>query len=200
MNDLTLITDDDSGSDKNIHRVEHSSVIAPGRHWQCLTDVKGISVRSESKEFEFEAGLLYLLTRLEFFEGKLHSVRLLDDPSASTESGILTLDLFLASFEQVTPEDAKEFRAQQIAEVQKRVADVQQEMADAQTDPTLLQPLIEKGLRKWEREVARKNGEEEPGKANLPTVTTNGHFATWRSARARLPRFERNGLRKKSRR
>lgn len=177
MNDLTLIVDDDSDSDKNLHRIEHSSVIAPGRHWQCLNKVTGISAERESEKFEFHEGLVYLVTRLEFFEGKLHSVRLLDDPSVSTQSGILTLDLFLPAFEQMTPEAAKEFRNQQIAEVNGRVAQVQQEMADAQTDPTLLQPLIDEGLRKWERELARQKGDdEEPGEANLPAVTTNGQF------------------------
>lgn len=180
MNDLTLIIDDDSGSGKNLHRIEHSSVIAPGHHWQCLRNVAGISARDEKEEFAFHEGLVYLVTRLEFFEGKLHSVRLLDDPSVSTQSGILTLDHLLSAFEQMTPEAAKEFRNQQIAEINGRVAGVQQEMAEAQANPTLLQPLIEEGLQQWEREMARKNNlddDDEPAPANLPAIVTNGQFS-----------------------
>lgn len=177
MNDLTLITADDSGSDQNIHRIEHSSVVAPGRYWRCVRDVEGIWVRSESKKFQFHAGLIYLLTRLEFFEGKLHSVVFLDDPTQSTESATLTMDLLLGAFEQVSDETAKAFRNEQMAEVQQLAADVQKEMADAQMDPTILQPVIEAGLQKWERELARNRpDDEESGKANLPTVTTNGQF------------------------
>jgi hypothetical protein len=180
MTDLTVLDADDSS--RNIHRIERSSVIEPGRYWRCTKKTKGIRVDWENHDFHFDAGSLYLLTRLEYFDGKLHSVVLLDDPSSSTVSGLLTLDLFLQSFEQVDDATATAFRNQQIAAVQGEAAEVQREMAEAQTNPALLQPVIEKGLKEWERDLARQRRDEESDDApvksqsNLPAVTTNGRF------------------------
>jgi hypothetical protein len=177
MTELTLIIDDEPSP--HLHRMERSTVIEPGRYWRCTQAATGISAQQEGSSFGFYESYLYLVTRLEYFEGKLHSVVLLNDPALGEQSGILTLELLLSSFEQVDDADATQFRNEQIAAVQGQAADVQKEMAEAQTNPTILQPVIEKGLREWEREVARNRpkGDEaaNPG-ANLPAVTTNGRF------------------------
>lgn len=179
MTDLTLI-DDDGDDSKNIHRIEQSSLIEPGRYWRCNKSVKGINKRWETHAFQFAAGSMYLLTRLEFFDGKLHSVVLLDDPAQGTDSGILTLDLLLKSFEQVEDEAATAFRQKQILQVQGQAADIQAEMAEATANPALLQPVIAEGLAEWERELARNRADDdEPKKkpkSNLPALSTNGRF------------------------
>ena len=180
MNDLTLIIDDD-GDSQNLHRIDRSSVIEPGCYWRCTKAVEGIDAQWEKHKLEFNPEYLYLLTRLEYFEGKLHSVVLLDDPSLGTSRGILTLNLLLECFEQVDDATAKEFRNKQIAAVQGEVAEVQQEMADAISNPALLQSVVQEGLKEWERELARNRPEEESGAAkkpqsNLPALTTNGRF------------------------
>lgn len=178
MTELILIIDDDESS-PHLHRMERSTVIEPGRYWRCTQAATGISARQENSSFGFHEGYQYLVTRLEYFEGKLHSVVLLNDPALGEQSGILTLELLLSSFEQVDDAEATQFRNEQIAAVQGLAADVQKEMAEAQTNPTILQPVIEKGLREWEREVARNRPKDDeaakPG-TNLPAVTTNGRF------------------------
>lgn len=180
MSNLTLLPDDDSSD--NIHRIERSSVIESGRHWRCIHDVEGIQVKRENSTFEFHHGHMYLLTRLEFFDGKLHSVVLLDDPELGTDSGLLTLDLFMPAFERVEDEAAIETRNKQIAVVQGKVAELQGEMAEAMVNPALMQPAIDKGLKEWEREVARQKNRGQEGnpsrknKENLPAITTNGRF------------------------
>jgi hypothetical protein len=180
MTDLTLLDSDSDDFSPNLHRIERSSVIEQGRYWRCLNDTIGLWVKREGTEFKFRQGFLYLLTRLEYFDGKLHSVVLLDDPARGQENGILTLNLFLRSFEQVEDGAATEFRNKQIATVQDEAAEVQKEMAEAQVNPALMQSAIEEGLKEWERELARnRNDDEEVSgnqKANLPAVTTNGRF------------------------
>lgn len=179
MTDLTLILDDE-GDSQHIHRIERSSLIEPGRYWRCTKSVKGINKRWETHAFDFTAGCLYLLTRLEFFDGKLHSVVMLDDPAHGTDSGILTLDLLLKSFEQVDEADATAFRQKQILQVQGEAADIQTEMAEATANPALLQSVIAEGLAEWERELARNRPDDEDSerkpKSNLPALSTNGRF------------------------
>lgn len=182
-NNNLVILDADDDSDR-ISRIERSSVIEPGHYWRCTKDTEGVWEKREESAFHFREGDLYLLTRLEYFDGKLHSVVLLDDPMHSTTTGLLTLEMLLAGFEQVDDEAGKAHRALQIAAIQEKAAEVQREMTEAQTNPALMQPAIEEGLRKWERDLARErraaSGDDEDDeatpKANLPTVTTNGRF------------------------
>ncbi|MBU9200032.1 hypothetical protein KTD31_01270 [Burkholderia multivorans] len=179
-----VIFDADSVVDMDaITRIDRSGVIEPGHHWQCRKDVTGVASNRESIEFEFREGLVYLLTRLVFFDGKLHSVELLNDPSVNTGLGILTLPLLLEHFEPLSEDAAVAFRQQQMAAIQGEAAEVQREMAEAQTNPALLEPVIREGLEKWERELARANRrddaeDDEPApKAQLPALGTNGQFS-----------------------
>ena len=180
-NQITILDANDSGD--NLSREAHATAVEPGHYWHCREDAEGIRVKWEDKTFNFRAGRMYLLTRLEYFDGKLHSVVLLDDPSNSTESGLLTLDLLFGRFEPVDDRAAKAFRDKQIAEIQAEAADIQHEMMEAQTNPALMQEAITKGLKEWERELARErrrpeDDDAEPAKpqANLPAVSTNGRF------------------------
>ncbi|KVP17003.1 hypothetical protein [Burkholderia ubonensis] len=178
-----VIFDADSVVDADaITRIDRSGVIEPGHHWQCRTGVKGVSTIRESIEFDFQEGFVYLLTRLIFFDGKLHSVELLNDPTVNTGLGILTLPLLLENFEPLSEEAATAFRQQQMLAIQDEAAAVQKEMADSQANPALLEPVIREGLEKWERELARANqrdddDEEQAPKAQLPAIVTNGQFS-----------------------
>lgn len=178
--DIVIFDNNDLVDEKSISRIDRSGVIEPGTHWSCRKDVQGIDANWEDHKFAFDEGLLYLLTNLVFFDGKLHSVHLLDDPSSSTRTGVLTLPLLLENFEPVTEEAAKAFRQKQIQAVHDRAAKVQSEMAEAQTNPAMLDGVVAEGLAQWERELAARNrrdddDEEEP-RAQLPALTTNGQF------------------------
>jgi hypothetical protein len=178
--DIVIFDSIDLVDDEAITRIDRSGIIEPGTHWSCRQDVQGIDANWENHKFSFDAGLMYLLTNLVFFDGKLHSVHLLDDPSSGTRTGILTLPLLLEHFEPVTEAAAKAFRQKQIQAVQDRAADVQKEMAESQTNPAMLDGVVAEGLAQWERELAARNrrdddDEEEP-RAQLPTLTTNGQF------------------------
>ncbi|KVP75159.1 hypothetical protein [Burkholderia ubonensis] len=182
-NQNIVVFDADSVVDMDaISRIDRSGVIEPGHHWQCRTSVSGVASIRESIAFEFHEGLVYLLTRLVFFDGKLHSVELLNDPSVNTGLGILTLPLLLEHFEPLSEEAAVAFRQQQMLAIQAEAAEVQKEMAESQTNPALLEPVIREGLEKWERELARAKrrdddeDDEPPRKAQLPAVGTNGQF------------------------
>ena len=179
-----VVFDADSVVDSDaISRIDRSGVIEPGHHWQCRQAVKGISAHRERQEFEFEEGLVYLLTSLEFFDGKLHSVKLLDDPTRGAGQGIVTLPLLMEHFEPLSEEAAKAFRQEQMLAIQDSAAAVQKEMADATANPLLLESVIKDGLEKWERELARENRrdddeEDEPvKKAQLPAVGVSGQFS-----------------------
>jgi hypothetical protein len=178
MSNLTILDADDD-TVPNFERIDRSSRIEPGHYWRCTEDIAGINVRQESSEFTFFAGSTYLLTKLEFFDGKLHSMVLLDDPDRHGGSGRLTLPLLLAAFEQVTDGEATRIRDAQIAQVQALASDIQREMAEAQINPALMQPAIEKDLALWEREMADRNGGDgdKEIKANLPALSTNGSFS-----------------------
>lgn len=154
MANLTVLTDDEPFD--NIQRIASSAVIAPGDYWYCQESVEGIHEKREGSRFSFEAGSLYLLTRLEYFDGQLHSVVLLDDPASGTERGLLTLALLQQHFERRDNATAKRFREAQLAEIQGRVTAIQQEMAGALADPAVLQPVIEGELAKWEHEQAAR--------------------------------------------
>ena len=176
----------DSGTladDEAISRIDHSGVVAPGHYWVCRQSVEGMLAELEGRKFKFVEGLQYLLTRLEYFDGKLHSVVLLNDPSQGTDSGILTLPLLVENFEPVSEAEGKAFRQQQMLAIQGAAKEVQDEMAEAMTNPSLLEPIVAAGIQEWERQQARKNGVDDedeedaaPQKANLPTLTTNGQF------------------------
>jgi hypothetical protein len=167
--------------DAAITRIDRSGVIEPGHHWQCRTSIEGVSSVRDSIKFQFHEGLVYLLTRLVFFDGKLHSVELLDDPSVGTGLGILTVPFLVENFEPLSEEASVAFRQLQMQAVQDEAAGVQKEMADAQTNPALLEPVIREGLEKWEREQARSNRsdeeDEQPARrAQVPALSTNGQF------------------------
>lgn len=177
---IVVIGNEHPSDDASISRIDRSGIIEPGHHWYCQTSVNGINVKHESSSFKFSEGFAYLLTSLIFFDGKLHSVQLLDDPSSSTESGILTLPLLLANFEALTEPEAGAFRQQQIQAIHDQAAAVQKDMAEAQVNPAILEPVIAKGLADWESELARKNRREDDEDAEphaqLPTLTVNGQF------------------------
>ena len=179
--DIIIFDNDTLQEDPSISRVDRSNVIEPGAYWYCNKDVRGISAKWENQGFSFHEGLLYLLTNLVFFDGKLHSVEMLDDPSSGTMSGILTLPLLLENFEQVSEAEAKAFREQQIQAVHNRAAEVQKDMAESQANPAMLDGVVAEGLAQWERELAAKNrgdddDEDEEPRAQLPALTTNGQF------------------------
>lgn len=177
-----IVTFDNSAEEgEAISRIDRSGVIEPGHYWYCRQSVAGINTKWENHEFSFEEGFMYLLTNLVFFDGKLHSVHLLDDPSCGTQSGILTLPVLLESFEPVSEEDAKAFRQQQIQNVHNRAAEVQKDMAESQVNPAMLDGVIAEGLAQWERELAARNrrddeDEDDEPRAQLPALTTNGQF------------------------
>lgn len=179
-NELTVLDGDDAFGHDQFQRIESVGGVEPGHHWFCRKDVEGVHAKHEGK-FDFQEGALYLLTRLVFFDGQLHSVELLNDPIAGTESGLITLPLLFEGFEQLTDEAANAFRQQQMLQIQAQAAEVQKEMAEAQVNPALLEPVITAGIQKWERELARANrkddDEDEPApRANLPALSTNGQF------------------------
>lgn len=179
--DIIIIDNDAQLDDAAFRRIDRSGVIEPGVHWMCTKSVKGIHVRWENHSFHFHEGLVYLLTNLVFFDGKLHSVHLLDDPSAGKESGILTMPVLLANFEAVSEEFAAAFRQKQIQAVQNQAAEVQKDMAESMSNPAMLDGVVAEGLAEWERELARKNQrDDEDGEATprsqLPALTTNGQF------------------------
>lgn len=165
-----------------ISRIDRSGIIEPGHHWRCLSDVTGVASVRDSISFEFHEGLVYLLTKLVFFDGKLHSVELLNDPTVNSGTGVLTVPLLVEHFEPLSEEAAQAFRQQQMLAIQAEAAEVQKEMAESQTNPALLEPVIAEGLQAWERELARANrrdeeDDEEPvRRANLPAVASNGQF------------------------
>jgi hypothetical protein len=179
--DIVIFDNDTPVDEDSISRIDRSGIIEPGHHWYCRQDVKGIHAKWENQEFTFENGLMYLLTSLVFFDGKLHSVQMLDDPSSSTQSGILTLPLLLAHFEAMSAEDAAAFRQQQIQNVHAQAAGVQKDMTESQVNPAMLDSVVAEGLAEWERELARSrrrdddDDAEEP-RAQLPALTTNGQF------------------------
>ncbi|MBK3780186.1 hypothetical protein G3A43_07940 [Paraburkholderia aspalathi] len=177
-----VIFDADSVVDAGtITRIDRSGVIEPGHHWHCRSSISGVSSYRDSDAFKFYEGLVYLLTRLVFFDGKLHSVELLNDPTVNTNSGVLTLPLLLEHFGPLSEEAAQEFRQKQMLAIQDEAAEVQKEMAEAHTNPALLEPVIMEGLQKWERELARANRSDEEDKepahrVQLPAVVSNGQF------------------------
>lgn len=178
---LIRVEDDNfTFENESITRIDHSNVIEPGRHWFCQQAVEGIYAKWEDKEFSFNEGLMYLITNIIFFDGKLHSVELLDDPSSSTYKGILTLPVLLENFEAVSEDVARAFRQKQIQDIQQQAADVQREMAEAQANPALLEAEVAAGLAAWEEELARKRAqssdEPAPVRANLPALTKTGQF------------------------
>jgi hypothetical protein len=180
-NDI-VIFDHSVLDEESITRVDRSGVIEPGHHWFCTKNVSGIHTNWENHAFGFSEGLAYLLTNLIFFDGKLHSVELLDDPSVGKSSGILTLPLLLENFEPMTEEAAKALRQTQMQAVHALAADVQKDMAEAMSNPLMLEGVIAKGLAEWEAELASRNRREDEEdedakpKAQLPALTTNGQF------------------------
>jgi hypothetical protein len=181
MNELILAGEEPSGS---FHRMEESAGISPGTFWRCIKDVEGIDAKHGKYKFEFEAGDLHVMTRLEFFDGKLHSVVLLDDPRSGKDSGVITLPLFHEHFEWVSVGDAKAYRDSQIAGLMDSVKEIQNEMTEAQVNPAILAPVISKGVAQWEADEARRlerdEDDDEPSKnpENLPSVSrsSNGRF------------------------
>jgi len=183
-----IILDSDRDDDKdsgNIHRIEHTAIIEPGHFWYCNKDTTGMAEWREGSSFKFVESALYLLVNLEFVDGKLHTVVLLDDPTQGNCKGKLTIDMLMANFEVLPDDEAREFRERQMAQIHQDVADVQAEIAESQTNPAVLQPVIEEGLRKWEADLARarerergEDDEEVDAKpsSNLPALTTNGRF------------------------
>jgi hypothetical protein len=183
QNNIVVFDADSVVDDASITRIDRSGIIEPGHHWQCRTGVNGVSSVRESLAFEFREGLVYLLTRLVFFDGKLHSVELLNDPSVNTGLGILTVPLLVENFEPLSEEAAVAFRQLQMQAVQAEAAEVQKEMTEATMNPALLEPVIREGVEKWEREQARANrttsedDDEQPTRrAQVPAIATNGQF------------------------
>lgn len=174
---------DDTLSSDTLSRIDHTGVVEPGHYWQCRTSVDGVWAHSASA-FHFKQGLGYLLTNLRFFEGKLHSVELLDDPTVSTHSGVLTLPLLFEHFELLSDEAATAFRQQQMMDIHGEAAAIQNEMAESQTNPSLLEPVIQEGLQKWEAELARAKHRDDDDEddvpsapqAQLPAVGVSGKF------------------------
>lgn len=185
MSDNKNIAVIEAGNDNpqgGFSRIENSKEIKPGHHWRCLHDVEGVVPRRESP-FEFTAGLVYLLTRVVYFDGRLHSVEFLNDPSVDAGAGVLTLPLLFEHFEMLTEQEAKAFRQTQMLAVQNEAAEVQREMAAAIEDPRLLEGEVRAGLEAWERELAAQNRrdeddeEEAPKKLEyLPAVSAGGQF------------------------
>lgn len=181
--DIVIFDTDSLVDNEAISRVDRSGVIEPGHHWYCRKSVQGVGAKNEGRTFEFDEGLMYLLTNLVYFDGKLHSVDLLDDPTSGTESGRLTLPLVLENFEPLSDEAAKQFRQKQMEAIHAEAAGVQSEMAESATNPALLEPVIAEGLQEWERELARANRrdddedeDEEAPRSQVPALTTNGQF------------------------
>lgn len=182
MNNKSMVVVEDSEPEQGTFtRIEHSGAIEPGHHWFCRQSVSGVHSAQERSAFGFAEGLVYLLTRLIYFDGKLHSIELLDDPSSGKSLGILTLPLLLENFDVLSDDEAKAFRQEQMLLIQGQAAEVQAEMAQATSDPKILEAVIAKGLADWERDVANQNrrddDEDEPApKAQLPALSTNGQF------------------------
>lgn len=177
-NVIVFDADSDSGE---FSRIGNTGAVEPGYHWLCLSDVDGVDDRENT--FNFKEGRAYLLTRLIYFDGALHSVELLDDPSHSTHLGVVTLPLLFQHFEALTEAAATDFRQQQILAIQQEAAEVQKEMTDASVNPALLESVIQEGLQEWERELsyarnreADEDDEEPAPKAQLPAVGVNGQF------------------------
>lgn len=180
-NSLILLGESPTVGSGEFLRIERHGAVEPGFHWLCLTSVEGI-VSGREREFAFQEGMAYLVTRLVYFDGKLHSVELLDDPSSSEQLAIITLPLLFEHFEALSESAANDIRHQQMQAIQHEAAEVQKEMTEATVNPALLEPVIRDGLQEWERELARNNrrdddDDDEPApKAQLPAVGISGQF------------------------
>lgn len=181
-NSLILLDESPAVDSGEFFRIESNGAVEPGFHWLCRTSVEGVE-SGRDREFAFQEGMAYLLTRLVYFDGKLHSVELLDDPSSSEQLAIITLPLLFEHFEALSESAANDIRQQQMLAIQHEAAEVQKEMTEATVNPALLEPVIRDGLQEWERELARNkrrddddDGDEPASKAQLPAVGISGQF------------------------
>lgn len=150
--------------DNHFERIEASNVLEPGQFWRC---VKVCVIEGTDGFFRSnvtpDVGDIHLVTKLEEFEGTLHSVIILGHPRYTSGDRfgrftILAKDFF-ESFEKVTDEDAASQRAQEQAAVMDEVQSIQKEMLEAQVNPLQLpgvQEAAQNAVERFDREEAAR--------------------------------------------
>lgn len=139
-------------------RIEAINVLEPGYYWRAKINMEDCRVK---------AGDVLLLIDVFDFEGKAHSVTLLEHPrhGGRSQYKLLMAD-FLARMEPAA--DGETVREREQSQLLQEVADLQQEIAQAQLNPLQLPSVqeaanaaVEKAEREMTAEVARSGQDSE---------------------------------------
>lgn len=177
-------------------------LLKQGTYWRPRADLvyKDISLRDRPGRdpFVIKAGTLLLLESIRDVDHKAHTIILrahpadygcdvlVRKPSSHGESGyawyyekltqfrFLVAD-FIEKFEQV--ENPEPIRAAELAAAQEHIQKLQRHLLEGQTNPEVLRPALESGIKEWEKEKgfteeqAREIASTNPTMALVPTLT-----------------------------
>lgn len=112
--------------------------------------------RSRKKIDKLPVGTVMLLESIRKVDNEPHTLILRGHPSemskySSCERRFL-VDDFLAQFEFVPEDEAKEVRKKELAELQGKINKQQELLALAASDPSIMQTEVDDGIKKWEKE------------------------------------------------
>lgn len=122
-------------------RIERFQALEPGMYWRAKEAVEGDKI---------PPGTVLLLTNIDFFEGKPHTINLDGHPLLHPNSVFsFLLDDFLAKFELAL--DADDVRAREIATLQAEINRLQSELMEGQASPALMAPYVAEKVLEWEK-------------------------------------------------
>ena len=151
---------------EGVERVARSQALEPGVYWRAIKDVEIRDPDSDFRGWDVESGTVLLLADIEWCDGSPHTAVLRAHPRWGDSTMKLLINDFVTSF--VPAPDGPAVRAQEMAEIQGEIAALQQEINDGQRDPSIVVPAIEDGIKRWEKEQARKSrGEKRPARRAL---------------------------------
>lgn len=152
--------DSQDAAEDGFERLERHQVLEPGCYWRVKKQISAKVEGYGSHQHHFKVGDAHLLLAVHDFEGRAHSVDVLEHPRDGGRD-VLTILIadFIESFDPLTDEEAHRIRTDEQAQIMQAMADVQEEMAQASINPLALpgvQEAAEKAVEKFEREEAAR--------------------------------------------
>lgn len=173
-----LVTNDHFADD--VELVERFQALEPGTYWRAEQDYSFKSPE-RSWSYDVEKGTVLLLVEIEDYDGKPHTVSILQHPQHGSYQYKALVQDFLNAF---TPSyDADEVRARELGQIQQQLQKLQTELIESNQNPELMKESVDAELRQLEQKFIHEDRREQGGipvdqVKVTPPALPGGNFAT----------------------